>query len=120
MSAAEFDDELYDQVLEVIGPGTVILTLSSKKLNRIITVDRDGVLVETERSLSRGTGPQRVPAWMIAAAWERLCDKGELSQQELLKALPGFPWVRSGRDGALGGRMAVCATPSCTAICWVW
>lgn len=87
MSAAEFDDELYDQVSEVIGPGMVILTLSGKKLNRIIAVDRDGVLVETERSLSRGTGPQRVPAWMIGAAWERLCDKGELSQQELLNEL---------------------------------
>lgn len=87
MSAAEFDDELYDQVSEVIGPGTVILTLSIKKLNRIIAVDRAGVLVETERSLSRGTGPQLVPAWMIAAAWERLRDKGELSQQELLNEL---------------------------------
>lgn len=87
MSAVEFDDELYDQVSEVIGPGTVILTLSSKKLNRIIAVDRDGVLVETERSLSRGSGPQRVPAWMIATAWERLRDKGELSQQELLNEL---------------------------------
>lgn len=87
MSVGTFDDDLFDQVSEVVGPGTVIMTLSSKKLNRIIGVDRDGVLVETERSLSRGSGPQRVPAWMIAAAWDRLCDKGELSQQELLNEL---------------------------------
>lgn len=87
MTATEFDDELYGQVSKVIGPGMVILTLSSKKLNRIVAVDCDGVLVATERSLSRGTGPQPVPAWMIAAACERLRDKGELSQQELLNEL---------------------------------
>jgi hypothetical protein len=87
VSAAEFADDLFDQVTAVVGPGTVIMTLSSKKLNRIIDVDREGVLVETERSLKLGSGPQRVPAWMIAAAWNRLRDKGELSQQELLNEL---------------------------------
>jgi hypothetical protein len=87
MSPREFDDDLYDRVSEVVGPGTVILTLSAKKLNRIVLLDREGVLVETERSMSLGTGPQRVPAWMIAAAWDRLRDKGELSQQELLNEL---------------------------------
>lgn len=29
----------------------------------------------------------QVPAWMITAAWNRLCDKGELRQQELLNEL---------------------------------
>ena len=87
MSAADFDDTLFDQVSDVVGPGTVILTLSTKNLNRVTGVDRKGVLVETERSVSRGTGPQLVPAWMIATAWDRLCDKGELSQQELLNEL---------------------------------
>ncbi|CAJ1581899.1 hypothetical protein [[Mycobacterium] wendilense] len=87
MSAAEFDDDLFERVSDVAGPGTAILTLSTKNLNRITEVRRDGVLVETERSMSLGTGPQLVPAWMIAAAWERLCDKGELSQQELLNEL---------------------------------
>jgi hypothetical protein len=60
MSAAEFDDDHFDMVSELIGPGTVILTLSTKKLNRITAVDRLGVLVETERSMSLGTGPQPV------------------------------------------------------------
>jgi hypothetical protein len=87
MSPKEFDDELFDLVSEVVGPGTVILTLSSKKLNRIVTVDRDGLMVETERSMSHGSGPQLVPAWMIATAWHRLCESGELSQQELLNEL---------------------------------
>lgn len=87
MSAVEFDDDLFDLVMEAAGPGTVIMTLSIKRLNRIVSIDRQGVLVETERSLSRGSGPQRVPAWMIAVAWERLRDKGELSQQEVLGEL---------------------------------
>lgn len=87
MRALEFDDDLFDLVMRAAGPGTVIMTLSIKRLNRIIAVDRQGVLVETERSLSRGSGPQRVPAWMIAVAWERLRDKGELSQQEVLGEL---------------------------------
>ena len=87
MSAAEFDDELFDRISDVVGPGTAILTLSTKNLNRVSAVDRKGVWVETERSMSLGSGPQLVPAWMIAVAWDRLCDKGELSQQELLNEL---------------------------------
>lgn len=87
MSAASFDDELFELVSGAVGPGTAILTLSAKKLNRASVVDRVGVWVETERSMRLGSGPQLVPAWMIAAAWERLCDKGELSQQELLNEL---------------------------------
>jgi len=87
MSASEFDDQLFDMVSASIQAGTVIMTLTSKRLNRITSVDRAGILVETERSLARDAGPQRVPAWMIATAWERLRDNGELSQQELLNDL---------------------------------
>ncbi|MGU3499432.1 hypothetical protein [Mycobacterium sp. C31M] len=87
MSAAEFDDHLFARVTDAAGPGTAILTLSTKNLTRISSVTRKGVFVETERSMKLGTGPQLVPAWMIATAWERLCDKGELSQQELLNEL---------------------------------
>ena len=42
------------------------------------------------------------------------------SQIAQLTALPGFPWVRSGPDPLIGGRIGSCATPSCTAICWDW
>ena len=59
MSAAEFDDDLFDMMSELSGPGTLILTLSTK-LNRITAVDRLGVLIETERSMSLGSGPQPV------------------------------------------------------------
>ena len=87
MSTAEFDEALFQKVTQVVGPGTAILTLSTKNLNRVTAVDRKGVWVETERSMRLGAGPQLVPAWMIAAAWDRLRDKGELSQQELLNEL---------------------------------
>ncbi|GJF12582.1 hypothetical protein NGTWS1803_22680 [Mycolicibacterium cyprinidarum] len=87
MRPAAFDDELFDQILEVVGPGTAVLTLSTKNLNRVTAVDRKGVWVETERSMRLGSGPQLVPAWMIVVAWDRLCDKGELSQQDLLNEL---------------------------------
>jgi hypothetical protein len=36
------------------------------------------------------------------------------------RALRSFPWVGSGVDSPDGGRIGVCATPSCTAICWDW
>lgn len=87
MSAAEFDDELFDRVSDVVGPGTAILTLSTKNLNRVTTVDRKGVWVETERSMSLGSGPQLVPAWMIVTAWRHLQTNGALSNRELLDDL---------------------------------
>ena len=61
MRATEFDDGLFDRVSEAVGPGTALLTLSTKNLNRVAAVDRKGVWVETERSMSLGSGPQLVP-----------------------------------------------------------
>ena len=82
--STELDDELLERVLAVIRPGDEIATLSNKRPNRIASVDRSGVEVETLRSDRRGSGPQTVPAWMIVAAWNHLRQKGELSQNELL------------------------------------
>jgi hypothetical protein len=85
--AAEFDDELLERVQSVVEPGDEISTVSNKRPNRIVAIDRLGVSVETLRSDRRGSGPQLVPAWMIVAAWKRLKQKGELSQNELLNEL---------------------------------
>jgi hypothetical protein len=74
-------------VLSAVEPGDEISTLSIKRPNRIVAIDRSGVEVETLRSERRGSGPQFVPAWMIVAAWNRLRQKGELSQDELLNDL---------------------------------
>jgi hypothetical protein len=83
----ELDDELFSRVLSVVESGDEITTLSNKRPNRIASIDRSGVSVETLRSDRRGTGPQIVPAWMIVAAWEHLRQNGELTHQELLNEL---------------------------------
>ncbi|MDV3130185.1 hypothetical protein M1247_35145 [Mycobacterium sp. 21AC1] len=87
MTAVEFDDDLYDRIASVVNSSDEIETLSIKRPNWILSLDRTGVWVETERSRSRGTGPQMVPAWMIAVAWERLSKNGTLSHVELLNGL---------------------------------
>lgn len=85
--STEFDDELLERVLSVAEAVDEILTLSNKRPNKITSVDRSGVEVQTLRSEGRGSGPQTVPAWMIVAAWNYLQQKGELSQNELLNDL---------------------------------
>ncbi|WKG04648.1 hypothetical protein [Mycolicibacterium sp. HK-90] len=82
--SVELDDDLLERITEVVAGSDVIETLSNKRTNWIASFDRTGVWVETERSRERGAGPQLVPAWMIAAAWERLCKNGTLSHIELL------------------------------------
>jgi hypothetical protein len=85
--SSELDDELLERVASAVRAGDELTTLSNKRPNRIVSVDRSGVEVETLRSDYRGSGPQTVPAWMIVAAWNHLRQKGELSQNELLNDL---------------------------------
>lgn len=85
--AAEFDDDLFERIAAVIDGVDAIETLSIKRPNWISSFDRTGVWVETERSRARGTGPQRVPAWMFITAWDQLCKHWSLSQVELLHDL---------------------------------
>ncbi|OBF29762.1 hypothetical protein [Mycobacterium sp. ACS4331] len=87
MTSIEFDDDLLDRITSVAEVSHEIPTLSIKRPNWISSVDRGGVWVETERSRARRSGPQLVPAWMIVTAWKRLCERGNLSQVELLKEL---------------------------------
>jgi hypothetical protein len=63
--STEFDDELFSRMLSVVESGDEITTLSNKRPNRIVSIDRSGVSVETLRLDRRGTGPQIVPARMI-------------------------------------------------------
>jgi hypothetical protein len=83
----EFDDALLELVLSAVGPGDEIETLTSRRPNRLVSIDRRGIEVETLRSDDRGTGPQLVPAWMITAAWEHLSRHHQLTQNELLNEL---------------------------------
>jgi hypothetical protein len=83
----EFDDELMDRIRAAVEIGSEIATLSLKRPNRIVAVDRKGIEVETLRSETRGSGPQLVPAWMVVVAWDRLRRRGQFSQTELLNEL---------------------------------
>ena len=85
--SVELDDELFELVRASIKPGDEIATLTDERPNRVVSIDRTGIGVETLRSDRRGSGPQTVPAWMIVVAWNRLREKGELSQNELLNDL---------------------------------
>ncbi|MBU9763543.1 hypothetical protein FR943_06765 [Mycobacterium sp. TNTM28] len=87
MYAAELDDDLFDRIALALEGVDVIETLSIKRPNWISAFDRTGVWVETERSRARGSGAQRVPAWMFDVAWKQLCKNGSLSQIELLNDL---------------------------------
>ncbi|MEZ0342472.1 hypothetical protein ACAG25_21125 [Mycobacterium sp. pV006] len=81
------DDVLFERILAVVAPGDEIYTLTSKRPNRIVSIDRSGIGVETLRSEGRDSGPQLVPAWMINEAWMHLRRHGRLSQKELLDDL---------------------------------
>jgi hypothetical protein len=85
--AANLDDDLLDRITDVVAVSDVVETLSNKRTNWVTSFDRAGVWVETERSRTRATGPQLVPAWMIVVAWEQLCKNGTLSHIELLNHL---------------------------------
>ena len=87
MTGVELDDDLFERIASVVDGSGQIDTLSIKRPNWISSFDRTGAWVETERSRARGSGPQLVPAWMIAVAWDRLCKRGTLSQVELLNDL---------------------------------
>ena len=56
----ELDDSLLDRIRAVVAPGDEIYTLTSKRPNRIVSIDRAGIEVETIRSEDRGSGPQFV------------------------------------------------------------
>src|SRR4051812_17186021 len=84
MRPKEFSPELYALLQENLREGDVVATLSTGNPNRISSLDRTGVGVETGRTRVEGTGPQLVPAWMVEAGWQRLKGRGRLSHAELL------------------------------------
>jgi transcriptional regulator with XRE-family HTH domain len=86
-NSATFDDDLLAMINDSVDIGQVILTLGRARPNTITWINEDGVWVRTEKSDREGAGPQLVPAWMIAAAWQHLTQRGRLSQQELLEEL---------------------------------
>jgi hypothetical protein len=115
---AGFDDDLFRLVSQAVCPGQVIKTLGKARPNRIVSIGREGLRVETDKSVREGRGPQLVPAWMVSAAWQHLAERGYLSQSELLDdlnvkrsafvcaLLAHFPGVEVGEDGNIVLRLA--------------
>lgn len=85
--SAEFDDVLLERILAVVSTGDEIPTLTNKRPNRIVSINRSGIEVETLRSERLGSGPQLVPAWMTIEAWNHLSQHGVLSHSQLQKDL---------------------------------
>lgn len=82
-----FDDALWPLLSRELALRPVVSTLGPRpRANRIAHVSREGVLVETERSKSRGGG-ELVPAWMFNLAWSYLRTHGTLSNTVLLNEL---------------------------------
>jgi len=67
--------------------GQTVKTISQGQANKIVEILPTGILMGTERTESRGTGPQLVDAWMIELAWDSLKSCGELSNTTLLNEL---------------------------------
>lgn len=84
MKPGEINHDLFALLEQYAPVGSTVATVSSGASNLIVALDRTGVDVETDRTKDRSTGPQRVPAWMIEAAWQRLVSQGRLTNKELL------------------------------------
>jgi hypothetical protein len=98
-------DQLSPDLLDLLEAhtpvGTVILTLSTGKPNRIVELSSAGAKIATERS---SQDPQLVPAWMIQTAWNHLKEHGELTNRELV-ATDGLNVKRSSAVCALLARI---------------
>jgi hypothetical protein len=84
--ATELSDELYERILNVVAPGDSISTLARGERNHVVAIARSGLRVDTAKSRRDGTEPI-VPAWMVQVAWERLQQRGVLTNVELLNDL---------------------------------
>jgi hypothetical protein len=82
-----FSLDLEARILRTFHKGQIIKTISHGQDNRIVEILPTGILMETGRTESRGTGPQLVDAWMIELAWDSLKSYGKLSNIMLLNEL---------------------------------
>lgn len=82
------DPALFDLVRREVGRDPVFETLGpDRKRNVVVECTPQGVYVETARSREKGTGPQLVPSWMVALAWDYLRAHGTLTNRYLLDVL---------------------------------
>lgn len=79
--------ELWALLRAHVRTGDVVETVSEKRPNHVVAVDRTGLLVETEKSRTRGTGPQLIEPRMIQLAWDVLTAEGQVTNSRLLDEL---------------------------------
>jgi HKD family nuclease len=76
--------DLWEELQTVLAPGVVVHTITQQRPNTIVDLTRDGVWIETERSVRLGRGAEHVPAWMLNIAWDYLAANGRLTNSHLL------------------------------------
>jgi len=92
ISAAEEEGEtitpeLFAALVREYEADPVFKTITHGKPDHVVDVRRSGVLVATERTLRRRTGPQNLDAWMLNLAWDWLRSRGELANRVLEEEL---------------------------------
>src|SRR5262245_49671516 len=75
---------LLEQLERFVPAGTVVTTLADGRPNWIVEVGEEGILIETEASKAKGTGPKLVEAWMLQIAWDHLSAHRSLTNRYLL------------------------------------
>lgn len=76
-----------DLIRAHVRTGDTVHTVANNKLNRVASIDDEGVWLATEQSDAKGSGPQLVPWWMFSTAWDHLHQHRELAQTVLLHDL---------------------------------
>jgi hypothetical protein len=100
----QFDQDLLELLRRAVPIGSTVLTLSEGRPNVVVDISPHGIYVETQRSRSRQTGAQLVPAWMLQLAWDYLQRSKELTAGYLV-ADDGLNVKRSSAVCALLARL---------------
>lgn len=72
---------LWAHLAAELGRDPVVHTATGRS-NRVVAHDRTGFIVATAASDQKGTGGQRVPAWMVEVVWEHLLRHGTVTSAQ--------------------------------------
>lgn len=103
-SAEVLDPDLLAHLRTVASSSPTVATISNGRPNRIRGVGPEGVWIETDTSVEKGSGASLVPAWMLNTGWRHLKANGTLTNRHLL-APDGLQVRRSSAVCALLARI---------------